>query len=644
MKWDDGLHGVARAVAASSQTVLRVLAGPGTGKTFALMRRVARLLQEGASPSRVLVSTFTRNAASDLRKELQQLGVDGVEDVCAETLHTLCFRILHRQEVLSLIGRVPRPLLEYEQRFLLEDVKKAAGGVRKASKGVRAFAAAWARLQHETPGWPQGASDKALHSALIDWLKFHEAMLIGEVVPETLRYLRENPLSPERSAYDHVLVDEYQDLNRAEQVLLDVLAEGGALGIVGDEDQSIYSFKHAHPQGIVDFEKFHPKTENHVLADCRRCPKLIVDLANRLIANNADRQPRSLQPLAANPTGEVHVVQWPSIEEEANGLAQFIRNRIGTASAQPGQVLVLTPRRQVGYAIRDALNKGGTPSHSFFQEEALDGDPKELAESQAQQAFALLTLKARPDDRAALRAWCGFGSPSLLGGAWARLRAHCEQAGESPRAALERLDRGEFQLAHTGSLVERYRLLLEELKRIDGLKGPQLTDAVFVPGQDWAEPLRTALKELTGNASPSRVHSTLASAISQPELPTDVDYVRIMSLHKSKGLTADVVVIAGCVEGLIPTTDEDMTPQEAKALEEEQRRLFYVAITRSRRVLVLSSVTMLPTAMAFKVRARIGMSVGGSARTIPSRFLDELGPSRPIAIDGKSLLMKVKSL
>lgn len=104
------------------------------------------------------------------------------------------------------------------------------------------------------------------------WLQFHEAILIGELVPETLRYLRENPASPHRRAFDHVLVDEYQDLNRAEQVLLDLLAEAGHLIVIGDEDQSIYSFKYADPQGIATFDETHPGTHDEQLDDSRRWP------------------------------------------------------------------------------------------------------------------------------------------------------------------------------------------------------------------------------------------------------------------------------------------------------------------------------------------------------------------------------------
>ncbi|TXF10369.1 ATP-dependent helicase [Pelomicrobium methylotrophicum] len=631
-RWDYGLAGPARRIAELDRSPMRVLAGPGTGKTFALMRRVARLLQGGATPSRILVCTFTRTAARDLQRELEGLGFPGVRQVWAGTIHAFCFSLLSRAEVLGATGRFPRPLLKFEERFLLEDLSgDSFGGIRDRDRRLQAFNAAWARLQSDTPGWPQDPTDRAFHTELVGWLRFHQAMLIGELVPEALRYLRENPASPHRRAFDHVLVDEYQDLNRAEQVLLDLLAEAGHLVVIGDEDQSIYSFKFAHPEGIATFDRDHPGTHDESLDECRRCPRLVVELANSLIANNADRSPRVLRPLPGNPEGEVLVLQWRSIEEEAQGIAEIIRRRIQKRDVEPGKVLVLAPRRQLGYAVRDALNNLGVFAHSFFHEEALD-------KVSAQEAFTLLTLLADPEDRVALRCWCGFGSTSLQRGAWARLRQHCETSGESPRAALERLASGALSIPRSGPLVERFRELQQRLDKLAGLRGQALVDVLFPDDQEWANPIRSLAARLEGdNFDAEALREHLRIGITQPELPTDVDYVRVMSLHKSKGLTTDLVVVVGCVEGLIPTLSGG-TPAEQDASVKEQRRLFYVAITRTRRVLILSSVTTLPRDLAHRMGARVREGSRTHANTIASRFLHELGPSRLAAVRGTDFL------
>ncbi len=638
--WSHGLEGSALRLAATDHSPLRGLAGPGTGKTFALIRRVARLLEDGADPKRILVCTFTRTAAADLVKALRELGLRGAENVVAGTIHSFCFHLLSRKAILELTGRVPRPLLKFEERFLLEDLAHCAqGGVRVLERRLEAFNAAWARLQCDEPGWPLDPADRSFQDALLGWLRFHEAMLIGELVPQTLQYLRENPACDERHLFDHTLVDEYQDLNRAEQVLLDLLAGDGTLTIVGDEDQSIYSFKHAHPEGIVEFPKHHPETEDVPLEECRRCPTRVVELANSLIKHNSRRTQLTLRPQDGNPEGEVLIVQWPSMQDEISGIAQFIQQRVNSGSVSPGSVLVLAPRRQFGYGIRDELQRLGLPAHSFFHEEALEGNPKNLDDSRAQQAFELLTLLAEPDDRVALRCWCGFGSSSLRSTAWVRLRKHCEMRGVSPREALQQLVAGRLRIPYTNDFIECFRCLETDLKRLSGLRGDELLDALFPGGQEWAEPFRSIASGIgQADYDAATLREVLRIGITQPELPTDVDYIRVMSLHKSKGLTADLVVVVGCIQGLIPFIADDLSPAERDRALEEQRRLFYVAITRTRQTLVLSSTVRIPR--DFARRMQVPFRGGGPdwVNTIASRFLAELGRTRPRSVTGAEIL------
>jgi superfamily I DNA/RNA helicase len=640
-RWDDGLDGVFRRIAEVNHTPLRVLAGPGTGKTFALIRRVARMLYEEEDPDRILVCTFTRTAARDLQTELSRLQLTGANSVHAGTIHSLCFSFLSQADILQYTRRNPRPLLNFEERFLLEDLEgDQFGGIRERENRLDAFNAAWARLQTDDPGWPTDPVDRQFHVALLRWLQFHQAMLIGELVPETLRYLRDNPASPFRDLFLHVLVDEYQDLNRAEQVLLDVFSENGTLTVVGDEDQSIYAFKFAHPEGIALFDQYHLGTHDEDLTECQRSPHRVIEMANCLISNNT-RQGRVLIACAGNPQGEVSIVQWPTMEAEALGIAQFIQEKISAGEVEPGRVLVLAPRRQLGYAVRDALNSLGVFAHSFFHEQALDGYPKKLDACAAQQAFTILTLLAIPEDRVALRVWCGFGSPSLRRGAWSRLRLYCEEVGDSPRLVLERLSDGEIIVSRTNDLIDRFRELQTMVAEHKDLVGQALVDSLFPEDKEWARPFRSIASYIEGDDFDAMtLREALRVGVTQPELPTDVNYVRVMSLHKSKGLTADLVAVVGCIEGLIPTIPSDTTPVEQERSLEEQRRLFYVAITRTRRILILSSVTQIPR----KVAHRLGVEFSGATRThvqtIASRFLAELGPARPIPEVGNSILRR----
>ena len=159
--WNENITGATLRIAGSLNSPLRVVAGPGTGKTFALIRRVTRLLEEGEIPRRILVSTFTRTASDDLSREIANLGAPGASEIIAGTLHAFCFSLLSRAEVFALTGRIPRPLLSYEERFMLEDLSQLGlGGIRVCQRRLEAFNAAWARLQSEEPGWPDDPGDR----------------------------------------------------------------------------------------------------------------------------------------------------------------------------------------------------------------------------------------------------------------------------------------------------------------------------------------------------------------------------------------------------------------------------------------------------------------------------------------------------
>ncbi len=628
--WACGLIGPARQIALLDASPIRIAAGPGTGKTWSLMRRVARLLdRDGIDPERLWIVTFTRTAAADLVSNLENLGVPGADRVRAGTLHSHCFGVLSRAGFFRVTGRVPRPLVDFETRIMQEDLKSGGWGIRESKRLLNAFGAAWARLQDDDPGWPRTDGERAFRDNLQAWLRFHEGMLLDELVPETRRYFRDNPQCPELQAFDHVLVDEYQDLNRADQDVIDRVAAAGSLLVIGDEDQAIYTgLRFAHPESIREFDARHDGTMDVPLVECRRCPRDVVTLANALIRNNNNRAPRVLQPFADAVPGRVIVLQWPNLEAEAEGVASVIADAINTGIATAGRVLVLAPRRTLGYAIRDRLRARGVTTHSYFSEEALD-------ERDAQERFTLLQLLANRLDRVAFRCWLGFGSPTYRASAYARLRSHCETTGGSPVDELGRLRRGEIQLQRCGELVTRLDDLETRLAPLEALQGTALLDSLF-PDGDVALTVprsigRSVIAEQGDGVDAQTLLNEVRSRVTQPELPVTVDFVRVMSLHKSKGLTADLVVVAGCVEGWIPTLSEGLPPSEADAALEEQRRLFYVAITRPTQILVISSFREVAAETAHRMRVRIARRRGRNVVCQSSRFLSELGPSAPPA-------------
>lgn len=638
MAWDEGITGTALDIARIDTNQLRVMAGPGTGKSFAMKRRVARLLDSGTDPNRILAVTFTRTAAADLVKELCDLGEAGCQNIHAGTLHSYCFGVLSRNAALQYLNRVPRPMFMFELDPMLQDIGRVGpfGGKRECKRKILAFEAAWARLQSDQPGWPLDQVDNQFHNTLTAWLQFHKSMLIGEIIPETLRFLRNNPASPELTRFDHVIVDEYQDLNKAEQTLLDLISTNAALAVVGDEDQSIYSFRHAHPQGIVDFGVAHAGTHDESLEDCRRCPTRVVEIADHLIRHNHLPDQRSrLRAFPGNPEGEVHITQWTSLEEEAAGLADYIEHLTSDRTYSPGDILILSPRRLIGYGIRDALINKDIPVHSFFHEAALE-------DHEAKLALTLLSLHVQKEDRVALRYWLGFGSPTWQANQYAKLKAHCELTGESPWRALEQVVNGDLEIMGIKRLLVRFELLHDQLADLQELRGLDLINNLLPEGQRWATNLReAALLKFPEDAAPEALLSILKEITSQPEMPESGNYVRVMSLHKSKGLTSKVVLVAGCIHGLIPFIKEDQPAVEREEDLKEQRRLFYVAITRPKEILILSSAIRLKRALGHRIGVSLRGGGGAVGATVTSSFVNELGPSAPLPTAGSVWLRRV---
>ena len=636
MPWDDNLvvGSPAYSIAASVHGRIRVLAGPGAGKSFAMKRRVARLLEvERVHAATILAVTFTRVAAEDLHRELASLGVPGADELNGRTLHSVAMSILMRQHVLQTLGRTPRPLNEFEVEPLLADLSGVHGNKHQRRRLMRAYGAAWARLQTQQPGYARTPAEQAFVDELIDWLTIHEAMLIDEIIPHLFQYLHANPGAPERTEFLHVLIDEYQDLNRAEQDVLMYLGARASICIVGDDDQSIYSFKHAHPEGIRQWHTLHP-TDDHSIAECRRCPTTVARMANALISRNADRiAGRAMQERARNGTGEVVIRQYRTAADEADAIAAKIA-ALTQAGVAPSEIIVLAQRATFAAPIFEKLRGHNIPTKSYYAEAELDT-------LEAQERFALLKLFLNNEDRVALRWLLGRGHDSWRATQYARLMQRVKDDGTSPWITLQRLADGEITIQHAGSLVARFNDLRDELRAL----GEAVDVDDFI--QQWLppNPQTDLLAEVVARcqleaASIQELYDALYATITEPEVPLEVAEVRVMSLHKSKGLSSPYVFIVGCVEGLLPSRpDAELGPAERTAKLQEDRRLFYVGITRVKATppnrvgyLGLTYAQTMDAAEAYRSQIAPVLIRYGIAHLRASRFIGEMGPHAPLAL------------
>lgn len=640
MGWDADLDpsSVAYGIAAAPEPRVRVIAGPGTGKSFAMKRRVARLLESGVAPDALLAVTFTRVAADDLHRELQKLDTPGSESLRGQTLHSLAMRILARQHVLAAVGRIPRSLNTFETKAMICDLADGNGGRRKVKKMIQGYTAAWAQSQGDEPGFAKNDAEKHFQRDLLNWLDFHEGMLIGELIPYVVRYLKDNPGAAERTEFQHLLVDEYQDLNKAEQTAIAYLGEAAEICIVGDDDQSIYSFKNAHPEGIREWNDLHPECAVLEMADCHRCPTTVVEMANALISVNQNRTPRALVPLTDKGPGEVAIVQVPYLESEAKWIAKKVRELLENG-VHPSEIIILVQRAVAGRPILQALKAAEVPVKSYYEESQLDSEA-------AQERFAIFKLLLKNEDRVALRYLLGSDRDDFRCKAYARVRAHCEESGDSPWAAMEKLADGVLELPYTKPLVGRFSEIKGELDALEGLQAdlPSFVDALFPEGAEELSELRDlALSRREQAGTPEELLGAMMEEITQPDVPPAVEEVRLMSLHKSKGLSSPYVFVAGCVEGILPPApDPDKSKADRDAALEEARRLFYVGITRVKSdlgngrpgSLFISYPQRMPVKDAYGANVSFKTQAGPMANLLPSRFLAELGPAAPKPIAG----------
>ncbi len=656
MAWDDGLdnNSAAYNLAASNAQTIRAVAGPGSGKSFAIKRRVLRLLEQGVPPTGILALTFTRTAAQDVKTEIASLGFQGATEVHSRTVHSHALKILMQEGVLEQTGRDLRMVIDHEQKPILRDIDRTEfGGVRDKEKLLDAYLAGWARLQQDAPGFAQTPIDESFKNDLLHWFSYHGGILVGEVIPIAIEYLRNNPAVPQIGEYQYILVDEFQDLNKSEQEFIRLIRGNSPIVIVGDDDQSIYGFKHAHPQGIREIDQLFGNYNDVPFDVCRRCPTLVTRMASELISKNPNRTLGILNHFPANPIGIVNIVQWPTYNLEMQGLAAFVVSEINKGGIQPEDVLILAPRRKIGYRLRDLLLASNLPVKSYFREEVIE-KPK------VQRAFSLMNLLANPEDSISLRFLLGYNSTDFRKNQYLKLKSLATQHNTTIRLILDSILKQEIPDTNVKPIVAEYRQVLIDLPTLRNrlLENPSDGFSVFfVDGAEDEEEFyeidqiyRNTVEEvgIEDLADPNnfndwfaKVMKKVLEAIAIPDSPDSVDHIRIMSLHSSKGLSAKLVILASMIDPLMPFVGRGVDLDQIDHIVQEARRLFYVAITRCKASdtyqgrLVISSFLTIPGVEA--LRMGISANPRGDLRTRTTRFVTDFGTVSPQPIRGDQL-------
>jgi DNA helicase II / ATP-dependent DNA helicase PcrA len=331
-----------------------------------------------------------------------------------------------------------------------------------------------------------------------------------------------------------------------EQQLLDRLASNATLCVAGDDDQSIYSVRYANPEGILTFVA-REDVEKHALEVCGRCPENILAVANSLIRQAPGRRKGDLRAKDTPSRGTMAIVEWPNVDAEIDGIVAAIVADVSSNRREPGQILVLTNWRKIGERIRTRLGELHIPARSFFSEEELNSDT-------GKESLALLRLVVNEKDAPALRVILGMGDAAGRTESYQRLLSFCQDNATESRAVLDRLNQGQKLGINIPGLVQRFSRAKGKLDLLRGLELSKLVDALFPVDSDTTLDLRGAALAALGDAkTPEDLLRCIIEAVTQDEVPQNPDFVRVMSLHKSKGLTSEAVYIVGAVDGILPT-------------------------------------------------------------------------------------------
>jgi DNA helicase-2/ATP-dependent DNA helicase PcrA len=615
-----------------------VIAGAGSGKTRVLTGRVARLLERGIPAHAILAFTFTNRAAREMRGRIEATVGPGAKGLWIGTFHATALRILRREA--GTLGLAPGFTIydrDDQEGILRELIKDAAlpdtvyrlgtvlGRISDAKNALVTPAEAERVAQHEFD-----RQVAKLYSRYQAALRRAGALDFDDLIAETVRLWIDHPTAGERWSrrFRHVLVDEYQDTNHAQFRLVQSLAAiHGNVFVVGDDDQSIYGWRGADLANVLDFERAFPGAVTLRLEQNYRSTKTILDAANAVIAHNVARKGKTLWcereagapvafALAADETAEARRVRHWLQRQQARG------RRLADCA-------VLYRTNAQSRALETELRQHGMPYEivgglSFFQRR------------EVKDVLAYLRLAVNPLDVASFfRIWNtprrGLG-PAVE----AQVRARLVPPGADPVGALRSLAaegalKGAARTgaavfvalmdelrAHLDEPVERvFALLLENsgyLDHLDATSAEDLEDRRRnVEELGAAAAGFTALRAGRVTVDDEEPTSDLLAWLSECSLLTDADRagegdrVVLLTVHNAKGLEFDAVAVAGLEEGLMPHA----TSLETTAELEEERRLFYVALTRARDEVLL-------TAAAYRRR------YDGARGAAVSRFVGEI--------------------
>lgn len=602
MTWSETLTPKQKEFASSSLDEHCVLiSGPGTGKTYTIIRKVAFLIEENEiPPSDILVISFTRASAIELKKRLQDYFGEGYDIPSASTLHSFAFKqLLSNQKLLTDILPTPIHVLDdwKEDKILHEELKTLLNtSKRKVQDHFNNLSDGFASLKCDDPDLEVVEETSRFTSIWEKHREFYEYILRSELVYQTIKAVELYDNFEIEIGYKYVIVDEYQDLNRCDQALLKELEKHGAkIYAIGDDDQSIYGFRHAFPDGIRNFQSEYSPSSQFLLDICRRCDKSIINLGVSIISRDTERIQKAIRPSEDAGIGETHLYRFDDETNEAKGIAEICRKLIFDNDYLPDDILILLAKdlnKKFSNPIKIEIERLGIEAYNEIGENILKSDNARLL-------ISYLRLISSFNNSIALRTIFEINPNSIAKTSYKNIYEKSLELGCNFFQTVEKISQNPQLISSVGSRIknqfEEIKMNVENFQRIfqiDELeqkipeffeKIKNLTEFLIEESPDRTEIL-DVLNTCIENCKEKNFQDLFSSIYSfkedQEQYTTD-NCVNIISMHKAKGMTRKAIIIA-CAE------DETIPGDPTKNTELDMLRLFYVSITRAKHYLAIT--------------------------------------------------------
>ncbi len=620
---------------------LLVMAGAGSGKTRVLTHRVAYLIEEqGVNPWNILAITFTNKAAREMQERVGKLLGESARDIWVSTFHALCVRILRRDidklgynraftiadtsEQRTLMKRICSELnvdtKKYDPRAILSAISNAKNAMQTATD--------YAALNSHANN-PLNQIVAKAYVLYQKELENSQALDFDDLIMKTIELFEKDPETLEyyQNKFHYIHVDEYQDTNDAQYQLVTLLAaKYKNLCVVGDADQSIYGWRGANMNNILNFERDYPEAHTVMLEQNYRSTQTILKAANEVIANNLVRKEKNLW--TENGTGDkISYYRAQNEHDESQFVVSKIQAEISEHGYHYNDFAVLYRTNAQSRMIEETFMKSTVPytmvgGHKFY-------DRKEIRD-----ILAYLTLIVNPRDAMSFERVVNTPKRGIGPGSVDKLRQFANENGWSLLEAAQNVTLANAISARIRAKIEDFgRLMADLTKEADYLTITELTDEILTKSgylqmlkaendlqaqtrQENLEEFKSVTQEYDqkhgedeGDNRQKLMNflSDLALVSDQDDVDEEAPKVTLMTLHAAKGLEFPVIFLVGMEEGIFPLYRSLSNEKEL----EEERRLAYVGITRAKRKLYLTN-------------AYSRMLYGRVQRNQPSQFVEEI--------------------